>query len=78
MALPCSQGVTYTKALHTGWKPKLQHRRMTLPQHQDVSTVPASAALSVLSSSASAALKRLLLRRARIFNQLAQLVNMIS
>jgi hypothetical protein len=32
------QGVVYTKALHTGWKPKLQHRRMTLQQHQDVST----------------------------------------
>jgi hypothetical protein len=31
------QGVVYTKALHTGWKPKLQHRRMTLQQHQDVS-----------------------------------------
>ena len=40
--LPFWQGVVYTKSLHTGWKPKLQHRRMTLQQHQDVSIAVAA------------------------------------
>jgi hypothetical protein len=56
MQSPLWQGVVYTKALHTGWKPKLQHRRMTLQQHQDVSVTVAARSLSCSSSVAPSCL----------------------